>query len=98
MSVFLEDSKGRSKIAIENVYPNPASSTQIIKYSLPHDCEMSLQLCNIIGNSCIELEHSIHRAGTYELQWKAPILPSGSYFLALTANGERVTFPIQVIH
>ena len=68
-------------------YPNPFNPSTIIRYSIPVDGMVSIDVFNVIGQKITSLENSVKKAGEYEVQWNAANLPSGMYLYRITAAG-----------
>jgi hypothetical protein len=77
-------------------YPNPFNPSTTIKFSISEHSFVSLKVYNTLGkeiNILIEEEYS---PGTYSLSWDVNnnegILPSGVYFLKLSAKGNTIQY------
>ena len=66
-------------------YPNPFNPTTIIKYQLPNTSHVSLEVYDVLGNEIVILVNEERPAGTYEIQFDASNLSSGTYFYKLKA-------------
>jgi len=72
-------------------YPNPFNPTTVVSYSLPIDSKVKIEIFNALGQSVGVLINSNESAGYYETTWNASNLPSGIYFINITANGVNST-------
>ncbi|HSD63857.1 MAG TPA: T9SS type A sorting domain-containing protein, partial [Ignavibacteriaceae bacterium] len=68
-------------------YPNPFNPTTKIKYSIPSDGFVSLNVYNVIGQKVAELVNREVKAGTYEVNFDATKLSSGVYYYKIEMNG-----------
>jgi hypothetical protein len=75
-------------------YPNPFNPSTVIRYIIPADGQVNIDVFNIIGQKIASLENSVKKAGEYDIQWNAGSLPSGLYFYTINATnaaGKRFT-------
>jgi PKD repeat protein len=76
--------------ALEPVFPNPASGSAQLRYMLPAPAEVFATVYDALGRRVLDLASGdFQTAGSHQLQLNASALPSGAYFVRLTA-GERV--------
>ena len=69
-------------------YPNPFNPTTEIRYDLPKDCWVKLEVYNTVGQKVATLVDQPQRAGFNRVSWQAKV-SSGVYFYRLEA-GENV--------
>lgn len=74
------------EFALEQNYPNPFNPTTSIKYSLPVDGFVSLQIFNSIGEKIQSLVDAFQSAGNYSVNFDASALPSGIYFYRIKSG------------
>ncbi len=67
-------------------YPNPFNPSTTIKYSVPVQSKIKITLYDIIGNEVSTLFDGIQSSGIHEINLKADNLPSGVYFISMTAE------------
>jgi hypothetical protein len=67
-------------------YPNPFNPSTTISYSLPDESQVSLIVYDIMGSQVVELVNAKQPAGSYNVQFDAAKLASGTYFYKLTAG------------
>ena len=67
-------------------YPNPFNPVTMIRYSIPEESFVKLEIINSLGERIELLENDIKSSGTYESLWNASDLPSGVYFYQLQAG------------
>jgi len=77
--------------ALYQNYPNPFNPTTVIKYSLPKEARISLNVYNILGQKVKELVNQIKAPGVYEVNFDGSQLSSGIYFYRLQAGGNIAT-------
>jgi len=68
-------------------YPNPFNATAEIKYALPEDCRVKLEIYNILGRKVASLVDGKQKAGYKTARWDAGSFSSGIYFCRLQAGG-----------
>jgi hypothetical protein len=64
-------------------YPNPFNPITMIRYSIPEESFVKLEIINTVGERIDFLENSIKSPGTYESVWNSEDMPSGIYFYRL---------------
>lgn len=74
------------KYDISQNYPNPFNPTTKIKFSLPKNEYVSIQLYDIRGREAGAILNGKMDAGTYEIEYNAGNLSSGVYFYKITAG------------
>jgi hypothetical protein len=79
------------------VYPNPARLLTTIRYSLPAESKVSLQLYDISGRLIKTLVDEQKKAGNYSLTFNSHTLPAGVYFLSLQSKSNRIIQRLVVI-
>ena len=68
---------------LEQNYPNPFNPSTVISYQLPVNSNVTLKVCDVLGNEITTLVDEEQSAGKYEIEFNASILPSGVYFYQL---------------
>ena len=71
-----------------SVYPNPFNAKTTIRYGLPYPSNVSIQLCNPLGQRIGTLFEGYRQAGIYTSNMNANDLPSGLYFVRLESSGQ----------
>jgi len=71
--------------ALEQNYPNPFNPETIIKYELPKQAAVSINIFNILGQKVRTLLDNVQPAGAYAIRWdgandRGVRVPSGVYF------------------
>ncbi len=67
-------------------YPNPFNSATLIRFSIPDEGMVTLDVYNITGKEVVTLVSEIKQAGNYEVLLEATNLPVGIYFYRLQAR------------
>jgi len=68
-------------------HPNPFNPTTQIKYALPKDCWVRLEVFNILGQRVGNLVDGRQKAGYKTVRWDASRVASGVYIYRLQAKG-----------
>jgi len=76
-----------TSVLVQN-YPNPFNAGTEIRYRLPVDAQMRLDVYNVSGQLVERLADRYQMAGEYLVEWKPGDLPSGIYFIRLQASGQ----------
>ncbi len=65
-------------------FPNPFNPATIIRYAIPSESRVKLEIFNAIGQWVVTLVDEQRNAGNYEVEWKVAVT-SGLYFYRLEA-------------
>jgi choice-of-anchor B domain-containing protein len=82
-----------AKYSLGQNYPNPFNPTTNIKFSLPENSKVKLDVFNIAGQQVAELVNDRRDAGEYEINFDANKygLTSGMYFYTLSSDKFKET-------
>ena len=69
-----------------NNYPNPFNPSTVIKYSLPVDSRVKIDVYNELGQFIEQLENHVETAGDHRAIFYALKYPSGVYFYVMDAE------------
>lgn len=69
-----------SEYYISQNYPNPFNPSTTIKYSLPVESNVRINIYNSIGQIIDQLVSEIQSSGNYEVSWNAQNYSSGIYY------------------
>ncbi len=78
-------------------YPNPFNASTILTYGLPVKTHVSLQLFDINGREVGTLVEGKKQAGVHRTILNAVNMPSGLYFVHLSASGHMFTRKVMLI-
>ena len=67
-------------------YPNPFNPTTTIRYEIPQDGVVTLQIFDILGQEVVTLKNEFQKANRYELKFNSTGLASGVYIYRLQVN------------
>jgi agmatine deiminase len=80
------DEQGPGGFRLLQNLPNPFRTVTEIRYQLPVDCHVRLDVYNVIGEHVATLADERHVAGSGLVQWDGADLPAGVYFYTLQAG------------
>ena len=72
--------------ALEQNYPNPFNPSTVIKYSIPQDGLVTLDVYNLLGEKVASLVNGLQQAGRYEVNFDASKLASGIYVYTINSG------------
>ena len=75
-----------NEFELDQNYPNPFNPTTSIKFNIPFDSNVKLNVFNILGEEVAELLNENLSAGHYNIKFNASKLNSGIYFYKLETN------------
>jgi hypothetical protein len=73
-------------LTLHPAYPNPFNPVTTISYEVPVRGIVRVDVYNVLGRKTAELVHDIASAGRHCVRWDAGELPSGVYFVRLSAR------------
>ena len=75
-----------AKFELFQNYPNPFNPTTTIKYELPTDSKVKINIYNILGEEVEQFVDEVQYAGHYSKVWNGKGLASGVYLLRIEAE------------
>ncbi|HEY6436363.1 MAG TPA: T9SS type A sorting domain-containing protein, partial [Ignavibacteriaceae bacterium] len=75
-----------STFALEQNYPNPFNPSTTIRFSIPTETDVRLNVYNALGQEIAEIVNSRLKEGYHEVNFDATSLTSGIYFYRLEAD------------
>jgi len=72
-------------------YPNPFNNTTTIRYAVPEETDIQLEIFDISGRLVETLKSQLHQPGFYDLKWSGRQAASGIYFIKLEAANTVLT-------
>ena len=75
--------------ALYQNYPNPFNPSTMIKYAVPEESKISVEIFNSVGEKIGEIDEGVKSAGYYEVTWNSENLSSGIYYYTITAAGSH---------
>jgi photosystem II stability/assembly factor-like uncharacterized protein len=75
-----------SEYYISQNYPNPFNPSTTIKYSLPVESQVRINIYNALGEIIEELVSKSQNSGNYEVTWNAKNYSSGIYYYSFEVN------------
>jgi poly(beta-D-mannuronate) lyase len=76
-------------------YPNPFNSSTTLEYVLDKNSKVKLEIYNTLGQKVAIILDKPQLAGTYQVQWQAQIMSSGTYFAVLKTS--KITKALKLI-
>lgn len=81
-----------NEFVLEKAYPNPFNPSTTIRYSLPVQSHITLNVYDLLGQEVRTLVDEVQGAGHQSVEWNATnntgeIIPSGVYIYSLIASG-----------
>jgi hypothetical protein len=89
---LIGDGQLPAEFALNQNYPNPFNPTTNIRYALPVDSKLTMEVYNVLGQRVRTLVNTDMVAGYHEVEWNGlssdgQQLASGVYFLQMAAKG-----------
>ncbi|MFA5805208.1 MAG: T9SS type A sorting domain-containing protein [Melioribacteraceae bacterium] len=72
-------------------YPNPFNPSTTIKYAIPVDSKVRIDIYSTLGELVTTLVNDLQTAGNYSVAFDASRFASGTYIYRLTANSTVIT-------
>jgi len=72
--------------SLEQNYPNPFNPSTSIKFSVPERTQVTIRVMNLLGEEVKVLLDEVKDANTYQIEYNADDLPSGTYIYRMDAG------------
>jgi hypothetical protein len=95
--VSVQDNKITPNSISINNFPNPFNSSTVIRFIIPEESNISLDLYSSIGEKIKNLSDEFKRAGEYEVFLNASSLTSGVYFIILRTSEHIISHKILLL-
>jgi hypothetical protein len=79
------------------IYANPANASYVIRFYLPSDGYIRLELFNIVGQAAAGIIRGEYSSGWHEITWDGTRLASGVYFARLITENESVSAKLTLL-
>ncbi|MCS6894705.1 MAG: T9SS type A sorting domain-containing protein [Bacteroidia bacterium] len=81
--------KERSSLLLRPIYPNPAKDLCILPLSLSEPALVKVEIHSLYGKCLLTVLEQELLSGSYEIELEIKSLPSGMYFVVVSANDKR---------
>jgi hypothetical protein len=78
-----------SSFKLNQNFPNPFNPTTRISFSLPMNSKVTIKVYDLLGKEVRQLVNENMNAGSFMIDFNGSDLPSGVYFVRLTADGSK---------
>lgn len=83
-----------TSFSVSQNYPNPFNASTVIRYSLPENARVKIEIFNILGQRVKTLLDEVQTAGYKSIEWNgtdagAQTVASGVYFYKIDVAGQR---------
>lgn len=75
------------EFSMDQNFPNPFNPTTTIRFALPTDSHVAINVYNALGQQVANIVNSNYAAGSHEFNFNASSLSSGVYFYTIEAKG-----------
>lgn len=79
------------------LFPNPATEQAVASFSTDRSMDVTLELYNSLGQRVANQAAGLMPAGSHQVQFSVADLPSGIYFVRITADGVATTRQLSVV-
>jgi len=86
-----------SEFALLQNYPNPFNPKTSIRFELPQDGRVDINVYNMHGQLVTTLANENKQAGVYNVEWNAINEPSGIYICKFRAGGFEKTIKLLLV-
>lgn len=75
-----------TQFSMDQSYPNPFNPSTVIRYGLPKDADVTLEVFNTVGQRVAVLVNEKQESGYHEVTFRPTGLASGAYFYTIKAG------------
>ena len=93
----LDDAASSSATSLNEIYPNPASGTVNITFTLASEGEVSFDVFDMTGRYVKNIAHDLFEEDANEVSWDTSELNKGIYFLRMKAGSYSAMKKLSVI-
>jgi hypothetical protein len=97
VTVASEATAPEGTYALASAYPNPFADQTTLTFEVPVAREVRVAVYDVLGREVAVLAEGIQPAGEHEVTFDAAPLPSGMYFVRLTAGDQVLTQRVTVV-
>ncbi len=97
VGIELVDKEIPQNFSLKQNYPNPFNPTTTIQYEVPYEVHVTLGVYSVIGRRVATLVNEQRSAGSYEVNFDASQLASGTYIYRMEAGGRVQTQTMMLI-
>ena len=95
--VSVDEQEGLLAFSLDAVYPNPVTSEATIRFTLPQEGQVQLELYNLLGRKIRTLLDTRVYAGVHNIEWDrkndlGEYVSSGAYVYRLTVSASERTY------
>ncbi len=83
---------------LKNIYPNPTNSIATIEFKLKNTGITKIELTNTQGDILKTILNKLLEAGIQKFEFKTDEIPSGTYFVVIQSEQEKIVFQLIVNH
>ena len=95
-SKLVADSTGFMLDALD-AYPNPFNPEAVVRYGVWEETQVRIAVFDVLGRQVTVLVDEKRPAGQYEVRFDGNRLPSGAYFVRMTAGAQVRTTMVQLL-
>ena len=85
------------EFALIGSYPNPFNAKTVIKYAIPQESYVTIEIFDLLGRSITTLVNSNVPAGYHQVTWDAGENSTGMYFYKIDAGNHTDTKKMMLI-
>jgi hypothetical protein len=78
------------EVALYQNYPNPFNASTEVKFALPEQSDVTIEVFNILGQKTATIAQGLFPAGYHSVTWNAGNTASGVYYYKLTAGDKSM--------